>query len=161
MGIIDKGVSAYLTVVHALSLLRPGGKRQSGETKLNVTVHRGKVGRQSQGKYLVTMRHGKKKVQTDKKKFDALIWEHSTEFVPWSPTEELVLKLRKVKRCKDKTIGELCISVAAGLGSVDGLPNKRWYALETTQKVGVRSSCRCRFLSTVILQKMQGKKKKI
>eukprot|EP00058_Branchiostoma_floridae_P002754 XP_002588242.1 hypothetical protein BRAFLDRAFT_86689 [Branchiostoma floridae] len=62
MGIIDKAVSAYLTVVHALSLLRPGGKRQSGQTKLNVTVHEGNVNRQSQGKYLVTMRHGKKKV---------------------------------------------------------------------------------------------------
>ncbi|XP_035661768.1 uncharacterized protein LOC118406020 [Branchiostoma floridae] len=55
--------------------------------------------------------------------------------MPWSPTEELVLKLRKAKRCKDKTIGELCISVAAGLESVEGLPNKRWYGLGTTQKV--------------------------
>eukprot|EP00058_Branchiostoma_floridae_P012914 XP_002598402.1 hypothetical protein BRAFLDRAFT_83177 [Branchiostoma floridae] len=136
MGIIDKGVSAYLTVVHAVSLLRPGGKRQSGETKLNVTVHEGKVGRQSQGKYLVTIRHGKKKVLSNKKNSDALIWEHSTEFMSWSPTEELVLKLRKVKRCKDKTIGELCISVAAGLESVEGLPNKQWYGLETTQKGG-------------------------
>ncbi|XP_078590036.1 uncharacterized protein LOC144870167 [Branchiostoma floridae x Branchiostoma japonicum] len=139
MGVLDKAASAFLLVVHVLSLLRPGGKRQSGETKLSVTVHEGKVGRQSQGKYLVTMRHGKVKMQTAKKKSDALIWEHSTEFVPWSPTDQLVLKLRKAKRCKDTTVGELCIDVAAVLESVDGLPQKWWYIMDRPSKGGRRN----------------------
>eukprot|EP00058_Branchiostoma_floridae_P003506 XP_002588994.1 hypothetical protein BRAFLDRAFT_87463 [Branchiostoma floridae] len=130
MGVIDKAASAFLSVVHVLSLLRPGGKRQSGETKL---------GCQSQGKYLVTMRHGKVKIQTAKKKSDALIWEHSTEFVPWSPTDRLVLKLRKAKRCKDTTVGELSIDVAAALESADGLPQKWWYIMDRPSKGGRRN----------------------
>ena len=136
MGVLDKAASAFISVVHVFSLLRPGGKRQSGETKLNVTVHEGKVGRQSQGKYLVTMRHGKEKMQTAKKKSDALIWEHSTEFMPWSPTDQLVLKLRKAKRCKDTTVGELSIDVAAALESADGLPQKWWYIMDRPNKGG-------------------------
>eukprot|EP00058_Branchiostoma_floridae_P007069 XP_002592557.1 hypothetical protein BRAFLDRAFT_68879 [Branchiostoma floridae] len=139
MGVIDKAASAFLSVVQVFSLLRPGGKRQSGETKLSVTVHEGKVGRQSQGKYLVTMRHGKEKIQTAKKKSDALIWEHSTEFVPWSPTDQLVLKLRKAKRCKDTTVGELSIDVAAALESADGLPQKWWYIMVPPNKGGRRN----------------------
>eukprot|EP00058_Branchiostoma_floridae_P006588 XP_002592076.1 hypothetical protein BRAFLDRAFT_104755 [Branchiostoma floridae] len=139
MGVLDKAASAFLSVVHVLSLLRPGGKRQSGETKLIVTVHEGKVGRQSQGKYLVTMRHGKVKMQTAKKKSDALIWEHSTSFVPWSPTDQLVLKLRKAKRCKDTTVGELSIDVAAALESADGLPQKWWYIMDRPSKGGRRN----------------------
>ncbi|XP_035668416.1 uncharacterized protein LOC118410744 [Branchiostoma floridae] len=140
MGVLDKAASAFLSVVHVLSLLRPGGKRQSGETKLSVTVHEGKVGRQSQGKYLVTMRHGKEKVQTAKKKSDALTWEHSTEFMPWSPTDQLVLKLRKAKRCKDTTVGELSIDVAAALESADGLPQKWWYIMDRPSKGGRRNA---------------------
>eukprot|EP00058_Branchiostoma_floridae_P003561 XP_002589049.1 hypothetical protein BRAFLDRAFT_87522 [Branchiostoma floridae] len=138
MGVLDKAASAFLSVVHVLSVLRPGGKRQSGETKLSVTAHEGKVGRYSQGKYLVTMRHGKIKMQTSKKKSDALIWEHSTEFVPWSPTDQLVLKLRKAKRCKDTTVGELSIDVAAALESADGLPQKWWYIMDRPNKGGRR-----------------------
>ncbi|KAI8484011.1 hypothetical protein Bbelb_382740 [Branchiostoma belcheri] len=137
MGFIDRTASAFLSVVHVLSLLRPGSKSQSGGIKLNVTVHEGKVGRQSQGKYLVTIRHGKNKVQTAKKKSDALIWEHSTEFVG-SPTDQLVLKLRKAKRCKDTTVGELSIHVAAALESVDGLPQKWWHIMDRPNKGGRR-----------------------
>ncbi|XP_078673634.1 uncharacterized protein LOC144912344 [Branchiostoma floridae x Branchiostoma belcheri] len=137
MGFLDRTASAFLSVVHVLSLLRPGSKSQSGGIKLNVTVHEGKVGRQSQGKYLVTIRHGKNKVQTAKKKSDALIWEHSTEFVG-SPTDQLVLKLRKAKRCKDTTVGELSIDVAAAIESVDGLPQKWWYIMDRPNKGGRR-----------------------
>ncbi|XP_019631137.1 PREDICTED: uncharacterized protein LOC109475036 [Branchiostoma belcheri] len=137
MGFLDRTASAFLSVVHVLSLLRPGSKSQSGGIKLNVTVHEGKVGRQSQGKYLVTIRHGKNKVQTAKKKSDALIWEYSTEFVG-SPTDQLVLKLRKAKRCKDTTVGELSIDVAAALESVDGLPQKWWYIMDRPNKGGRR-----------------------
>ncbi|XP_078589518.1 uncharacterized protein LOC144869887 [Branchiostoma floridae x Branchiostoma japonicum] len=140
MGVLDKAASAFLSVVHMLSVLRPGGKRQNGETKLSVTVHEGKVGRQSQGKYLVTMRHGKEKIQTAKKKSDALIWEHSAEFVPWSPTDQLVLKLRKAKRCKDTTVGEISIDVAAALESADGLPQKWWYIMDRPSKGGRRNA---------------------
>ncbi|XP_078589533.1 uncharacterized protein LOC144869901 [Branchiostoma floridae x Branchiostoma japonicum] len=139
MGVFDKAASAFLSVVHVLSLIRTGGKRQSGETKLSVTVHEGKVGRQSQGKYLVTIRLGKVKMQTAKKKSDALIWEHSTSFVPWSPTDKLVLKLRKVNRCKDTTVGELSIDVAAALESADGLPQKWWYIMNRPSKGGRRN----------------------
>ncbi|KAI8484028.1 hypothetical protein Bbelb_382910 [Branchiostoma belcheri] len=138
MGFLDRTASAFLSVVHVLSLLRPGSKSQSGGIKLNVTVHEGKVGRQSQGKYLVTIRHGKNKVQTAKKKSDALIWEYSTEFVG-SPTDQLVLKLRKAKRCKDTTVGELSIDVAAALESVDGLPQKWWYIMDRPNKGGRRN----------------------
>ncbi|XP_019630906.1 PREDICTED: uncharacterized protein LOC109474882 [Branchiostoma belcheri] len=137
MGFLDRTASAFLSVVHVLSLLRPGSKSQIGGIKLNVTVHEGKVGRQSQGKYLVTIRHGKNKVQTAKKKSDALIWEHSTEFVG-SPTDQLVLKLRKAKRCKDTTVGELSIDVAAAIESVDGLPQKWWYIMDQPKKGGRR-----------------------
>ncbi|XP_078589517.1 uncharacterized protein LOC144869886 [Branchiostoma floridae x Branchiostoma japonicum] len=139
MGVLDKAASVFLSVVHVLSLIRPGGKRQSGKTKLSVTVHEGKVGRQSQGKYLVTMRHGKVKMQTAKKRSDALIWEHSTEFAPWSPTDQLVLKLRKAKRCKDTTVGELSIDIAAALVSADGLPQKWWYIMDRPSKGGRRN----------------------
>ncbi|XP_078673785.1 uncharacterized protein LOC144912411 [Branchiostoma floridae x Branchiostoma belcheri] len=137
MGFLDRTASAFLSVVHVLSLLKPGSKSQNGGIKLNVTVHEGKVGRQSQGKYLVTIRHGKNKVQTAKKKSDALIWEYSTEFVG-SPTDQLVLKLRKAKRCKDTTVGELSIDVAAAIESVDGLPQKWWYIMDRPNKGGRR-----------------------
>ncbi|KAI8483386.1 hypothetical protein Bbelb_388490 [Branchiostoma belcheri] len=39
MGVLDRTASAFLTVVHALSVLRPGGKSRDGQHKLNVTVH--------------------------------------------------------------------------------------------------------------------------
>ncbi|CAH1259379.1 Hypp2266 [Branchiostoma lanceolatum] len=138
MGVLHKAASAFLTVVHALSLLRPGGKRQSGEPKLNVTVHEGKVGRHSQGKYVVTLRHGKERQQTKKKKSDGLVWEHAAEFSHWAPTEPIILKLRKAKRCKDATIAELPIDVAAALESVDGLPSRWWYAIERADDKGRR-----------------------
>ncbi|CAH1242091.1 Hypp6458 [Branchiostoma lanceolatum] len=136
MGVFDKAASAFFTVVHTLSLLRPGGKRWTGEPKLNVTVHEGKVGRHSQGKYVVTLRHGKEKQQTKKKKSDGLVWEHAAVFSHWTPTDPLILKLRKAKRCKDATIAELPIDVAAALASVDGLPNRWWYAIERIDKAG-------------------------
>ncbi|CAH1271292.1 Hypp4618 [Branchiostoma lanceolatum] len=138
MGVLDKAASAYLTVVQTLSLLRPGGKRRTGEAKLSVTVHEGKVGRHSQGKYVVTLRHGKEKQQTKKKKSDGLVWEHAAEFSHWTPTDPLILKLRKAKRCKDATIAELPIDVAAALESVDGLPNRWWYAIERIDDKGRR-----------------------
>ncbi|CAH1242094.1 Hypp6459 [Branchiostoma lanceolatum] len=136
MGVLDKAASAFLTVVHTLSLLKPGGKRWTGEPKLNVTVHEGKVGRHSQGKYVVTLRHGKEKQQTKKKKSDGLVWEHAAVFSHWTPTDPLILKLRKAKRCKDATIAELPIDVAAALESVDGLPNRWWYAIERIDQSG-------------------------
>ncbi|CAH1241973.1 Hypp6454 [Branchiostoma lanceolatum] len=136
MGVLDWTASAFLTVVHTLSLLRPGGKRWTGEPKLNVTVHEGKVGRHSQSKYVVTLRHGKEKQQTKKKKSDGLVWEHAAVFSHWTPTDPLILKLRKAKRCKDATIAELPIDVAAALASVDGLPNRWWYAIERIDKGG-------------------------
>ncbi|XP_078581669.1 uncharacterized protein LOC144865032 isoform X2 [Branchiostoma floridae x Branchiostoma japonicum] len=136
MGVRDRIASAYLTVVGALSVLRPSSKWWTSESQLNVVVHEGKVGRHSQAKYLVTIRHGKEKKQTKKKKSDSLLWEEAAEFSRWTPKDPLILKLRKVKRCKDTTIAELSIDVAAALESADGLPNKWWYALKRLDKSG-------------------------
>ncbi|XP_035679843.1 uncharacterized protein LOC118418119 [Branchiostoma floridae] len=136
MGVFDKVASAYLTVVGALSVLRPSGKWWTSDSKISVIVHEGKVGRHSQGKYLVTVRHRKEKQQTKKRKSDGLTWEHAVQFSHWSPTDPLVLKLRKAKRCKDATIAKLSIDVAAVLESADGLPNKWWCAMERLDKGG-------------------------
>ncbi|XP_078614524.1 uncharacterized protein LOC144883773 [Branchiostoma floridae x Branchiostoma japonicum] len=133
MGVRDRIASAYLTVVSALSVLRPGG---GGEAKLSVVVHEGKVGRHSQAKYLVTIRHGKEKKHTKKRKSDGLLWGHVAEFSHWTPKDPLILKLRKAKRCKDATIAKLSIDVAAALESVDGLPNRWWYAMKRLDKSG-------------------------
>eukprot|EP00058_Branchiostoma_floridae_P007942 XP_002593430.1 hypothetical protein BRAFLDRAFT_70790 [Branchiostoma floridae] len=133
MGVRDRIASAYLTVVSALSVLRPGG---GGEAKLSIVVHEGKVGRHSQAKYLVTIRHGKEKKHTKKRKSDGLLWDHVAEFSHWTPKDPLILKLRKAKRCKDATIAKLSIDVAAALESVDGLPNRWWYAIERLDKSG-------------------------
>ncbi|XP_078614284.1 uncharacterized protein LOC144883564 [Branchiostoma floridae x Branchiostoma japonicum] len=40
------------------------------------------------------------------------------------------------KRCKDTTIAELPIDVAAALQSADGLPNRRWYSIKREDKSG-------------------------
>ncbi|XP_078613138.1 uncharacterized protein LOC144882902 [Branchiostoma floridae x Branchiostoma japonicum] len=133
MGVRDRIASAYLTVVSALSVLRPGG---GSEAKLSVVVHEGKVGRHSQAKYLVTIRHGKDKRHTKKRKSDGLLWDHVAEFCHWTPKDPLILKLRKAKRCKDATIAKLSIDVAAALESVDGLPNRWWYAMKRLDKSG-------------------------
>ncbi|XP_035658208.1 muscle M-line assembly protein unc-89-like [Branchiostoma floridae] len=136
MGVRDRIASAYLTVVSALSVLRPSSQWWTSESQLNVVVHEGKVGRHSQAKYLVTIRHGKEKKQTKKKKSDSLLWEEAAEFSRWTPKDPLILKLRKVKRCKDATIAELSIDVATVLESVDGLPNRWWYAMKRLDKSG-------------------------
>ncbi|XP_078608624.1 uncharacterized protein LOC144880374 [Branchiostoma floridae x Branchiostoma japonicum] len=136
MGVFDKVASAYLTVVGALSVLRPSGKWWTSDSKISVIVHEGNVGQHSQGKYLVTVRHRKEKQQTKKRKSDGLTWEHAVQFSHWSPSDPLVLKLRKAKRCKDATIAKLSIDVAAVLESADGLPNKWWYAMERLDKGG-------------------------
>eukprot|EP00058_Branchiostoma_floridae_P017784 XP_002603273.1 hypothetical protein BRAFLDRAFT_93338 [Branchiostoma floridae] len=136
MGVRDRIASAYLTVVGALSVIRPSSKWWTSESKLNVVVHEGKVGRHSQAKYLVTIRHGKEKKQTKKKKSDSLLWEEAAEFSRWKPKDPLILKLRKVKRCKDTTIAELSIDVATVLESADGLPTKWWYAMKRLDKSG-------------------------
>ncbi|XP_078580784.1 uncharacterized protein LOC144864506 [Branchiostoma floridae x Branchiostoma japonicum] len=136
MGVRDRIASAYLTVVSALSVIRPSSKWWTSESKLNVVVHEGKVGRHSQAKYLVTIRHGREKKQTKKKKSDSLFWDYAAEFCNWKPKDPLILKLRKAKRCKDVTIAELSIDVAAALESADGLPNKWWYALKRIDKSG-------------------------
>ncbi|XP_078661582.1 uncharacterized protein LOC144905707 [Branchiostoma floridae x Branchiostoma belcheri] len=136
MGVLDRTASAFLTVVHALSVLRPGGKSRDGQHKLNVTVHEGKVGHQSQSKYLVTLRVGKEKKETKKRRSDGLIWDYEAEFLHWTPADPLILKLRKAKRCKDKTVAVLSLDVAAAIESVDGLPNRWWYALDRIDKSG-------------------------
>ncbi|KAI8493426.1 hypothetical protein Bbelb_288230 [Branchiostoma belcheri] len=136
MGVLDRTASAFLTVVHALSVLRPGGKSRDGQHKLNVTVHEGKVGRQSQSKYLVTLRVGKEKKETKKRRSDGLLWDYGAEFLHWTPADPLILKLRKAKRCKDKTVAVLSLDVAAAIESVDGLPNRWWYALDRIDKSG-------------------------
>ncbi|XP_019646064.1 PREDICTED: dentin sialophosphoprotein-like [Branchiostoma belcheri] len=136
MGVLDRTASAFLTVAHALSVLRPGGKSRDGQHKLNVTVHEGKVGRQSQSKYLVTLRVGKEKKTTKKKRSDGLLWDYGAEFLHWTPADPLILKLRKAKRCKDKTVAVLSLDVAAAIESVDGLPNRWWYALDRIDKSG-------------------------
>ncbi|XP_019624494.1 PREDICTED: mucin-5AC-like [Branchiostoma belcheri] len=136
MGVLDRTASAFLTVVHALSVLRPGGKSRDGEHKLNVTVHEGKVGRQSQSKYLVTLRVGKEKKETKKRRSDGLLWDYGAEFLHWTPADPLILKLRKAKRCKDNTVAVLSLDVAAAIESVDGLPNRWWYALDRIDKSG-------------------------
>eukprot|EP00058_Branchiostoma_floridae_P007943 XP_002593431.1 hypothetical protein BRAFLDRAFT_70789 [Branchiostoma floridae] len=50
--------------------------------------------------------------------------------------DPLILKLRKAKRCKDAAIAKLSIDVVAALESVDGLPNRWWYAIERLDKSG-------------------------
>eukprot|EP00058_Branchiostoma_floridae_P006568 XP_002592056.1 hypothetical protein BRAFLDRAFT_107134 [Branchiostoma floridae] len=57
----------------------------------------------------------------------------------FSPGDRLVLKLRKAKRCKDTTVGELSIDVAAALESADGLPQKWWYIMDRPSKGGRRN----------------------
>ncbi|XP_078613821.1 uncharacterized protein LOC144883302 [Branchiostoma floridae x Branchiostoma japonicum] len=133
MGVRDRIASAYLTVVSALSVIRPGG---GGDAKLTVVVHEGKVGRHSQAKYLVTIRHGKEKKQTKKKRSDGLLWDHTADFSRWTPEDPLILKLRKAKRCKDTTIAKLSIDVAGALESADGLPNRWWYVMKRLDKSG-------------------------
>ncbi|XP_019640149.1 PREDICTED: uncharacterized protein LOC109481979 [Branchiostoma belcheri] len=135
--VVDRTFSAVFTVLETLSLVRLGGKGD-GKPKLNVTVHSAKHV-PSHGKVFVSMKHGEEKWRTRTKKSGNHVWDETAEFSPASPTENddvVLLKIKKVRRCREKTLGTVRVDVPQALWTNGHLPAKRWYGVEVEKNTG-------------------------
>ncbi|KAI8504804.1 hypothetical protein Bbelb_179220 [Branchiostoma belcheri] len=135
--LVDRTFSAVFTVLETLSLVRVGGKGD-GKPKLNVTVHSAKHV-PSHGKVFVSMKHGEEKWRTRTKKSGNHVWDETAEFSPASPPENddvVLLKIKKVRRCREKTLGTVRVDVPQALWTNGHLPAKRWYGVEVEKNTG-------------------------
>ncbi|XP_078688657.1 uncharacterized protein LOC144920475 [Branchiostoma floridae x Branchiostoma belcheri] len=135
--VVDRTFSAVFTVLETLSLVRVGGKGD-GKPKLNVTVHSAKHV-PSHGKVFVSMKHGEEKWRTRTKKSGNHVWDETAEFSPDSPPENddvVLLKIKKVRRCREKTLGTVRVDVPQALWTNGHLPAKRWYGVEVEKNTG-------------------------
>ncbi|XP_078690110.1 uncharacterized protein LOC144921229 [Branchiostoma floridae x Branchiostoma belcheri] len=135
--LVDRTFSAVFTVLETLSLVRVGGKGD-GKPKLNVTVHSAKHV-PSHGKVFVSMKHGEEKWRTRTKKSGNHVWDETAEFSPASPPENddvVLLKIKKVRRCTEKTLGTVRVDVPQALWTNGHLPAKRWYGVEVEKNTG-------------------------
>ncbi|KAI8480344.1 7 transmembrane receptor (Secretin) [Branchiostoma belcheri] len=135
--LVDRTFSAVFTVLETLSLVRLGGKGD-GKPKLNVTVHSAKHV-PSHGKVFVSMKHGEEKWRTRTKKSGNHVWDETAEFSPASLPENddvVLLKIKKVRRCREKTLGTVRVDVPQALWTNGHLPAKRWYGVEVEKNTG-------------------------
>ncbi|XP_066302669.1 uncharacterized protein [Branchiostoma lanceolatum] len=133
----DKCLSGVFYVLTALSLLK---KDKSGEdrSKLKVTVHAATgQGCFGTGKFMTTIRLGEDKFRTGLKKAASLIWEESADFKSWKDhgdKENIVLKMRKAKKCTERTVGTVTINVKEALEINRYLMVKRRYVVTPVDK---------------------------
>ncbi|XP_078682667.1 uncharacterized protein LOC144917033 [Branchiostoma floridae x Branchiostoma belcheri] len=135
--LVDRTFSAVFTVLETLSLVRLGGKGE-GKPKLKVTVHSAKHV-PSHGKVSVTMRHGGEKWRTRVKKSGNHVWEETAEFsLPSNLPENgvVLLKIKQVRRCREKTLGTVRVDVPEALWTNGHLPAKRWHDVQVENNTG-------------------------
>ncbi|XP_035668774.1 uncharacterized protein LOC118410929 [Branchiostoma floridae] len=152
--VADKCLSGVFYVLTALSLVK---KSKSAGEKLRVTVH-GATGQGSfgPGKFMTTIRLGEEKFRTGLKKATSLIWEESAEFQSPADADDkeiIVLKLRKAKKCTERTVGTVTINVKEALETNLHLPIKRRYLVTHSDK-----QQRCRVFLEVSVTVEDGKK---
>eukprot|EP00058_Branchiostoma_floridae_P009571 XP_002595059.1 hypothetical protein BRAFLDRAFT_90167 [Branchiostoma floridae] len=134
--VADKCLSGVFYVLTALSLVK---KPKSAGEKLRVTVHAASgQGSFGSGKFMTTIKLGEEKFRTGLKKAASLIWEESAEFTSWSTSSDdqqnIVLKLRKAKKCTERTVGIVTINVKEALETNLHLPVKRRYLVTPSDK---------------------------
>eukprot|EP00058_Branchiostoma_floridae_P009568 XP_002595056.1 hypothetical protein BRAFLDRAFT_90164 [Branchiostoma floridae] len=134
--VADKCLSGVFYVLTALSLVK---KPKSAGEKLRVTVHAASgQGSFGSGKFMTTIKLGEEKFRTGLKKAASLIWEESAEFTSWSRSSDdqqnIVLKLRKAKKCTERTVGTVTINVKEALETNRHLPVKRRYLVTPSDK---------------------------
>ncbi|XP_078590033.1 uncharacterized protein LOC144870164 [Branchiostoma floridae x Branchiostoma japonicum] len=91
---------------------------------------------------MTTIRLGEEKFRTGLKKAASLIWEESAEFESMADPddkENIVLKLRKAKKCTKRTVGTVTINVKEALETNLHMPVKRRYLVTPSDK---QQTCR-------------------
>ncbi|XP_019636021.1 PREDICTED: uncharacterized protein LOC109478744 [Branchiostoma belcheri] len=134
--VADKCLSGVVHVLTALSLVKRE-KTGEGKPKLEVTVHAATgQGSFGPGKYMATMKLGQTKFRTGLKKADSLVWNESAEFPSWSSDDkqDVVLKIRKAKKCTERTVGTVTINVKEALETNLHLSVRRRYLVTPSDK---------------------------
>eukprot|EP00058_Branchiostoma_floridae_P006569 XP_002592057.1 hypothetical protein BRAFLDRAFT_104769 [Branchiostoma floridae] len=153
--VADKCLSGVFYVLTALSVVKKS--KSAAKKKLRVTVHAATgQGSFGPGKFMTTIRLGEEKFRTGLKKAASLIWEESAEFQsPADPDdkENIVLKLRKAKKCTERTVGTVTINVKEALETNLYLPIKRRYLVTPSDK-----QQKCRVFLEVSVTIDEGKK---
>ncbi|KAI8516127.1 hypothetical protein Bbelb_069400 [Branchiostoma belcheri] len=90
------------------------------------------------GNFMATMKMGKTKFRTELKRADSLVWNESAEFTSWSTKsdgqQDVVLKIRKAKKCTERTVGTVTINVKEALETNLHLPVRRRYLVTPSDK---------------------------